>query len=226
MKNDTKPFYIGKIISYSIILFLICFNFINCDKAVNPEDDQHSTKNLVAFTAVFNDTYISGRNYQKLVIADFYDPTNYTILTDTNIVALEAFFSKDKSEIIFGDDSQPSISPQLAPYNLSTNIYKFLGKQYFDYPLSGKEVVWNQDGTGFYFAPLYWGVQVLFYSFSEKSVTTIRDSASSVALIDRDTLIVHSSTEETNKPLAFYLMDVTGNLINRLNNPYLECIYN
>jgi len=223
MKNSNQLHNICKTIGYSVIFFLISFNLISCDKSVNPRDDQDNNKNLLAFTAVFydnkDDSYTA-----KLVVTDFYNPNDYTILTSTKIVEVGPVFSEDKSKIIFGILGPAEGGPQLVLYNLQTNQLDLLEGYESGSYVYGSHVVWDQDGTGFYFRGSYYAPHVYFYNFSDKLRSTIRHNVMPVALKDSETLIVYGINLETGQQYDYFLIDSNGNYIGRINNPYLEYI--
>lgn len=217
---------------FYILLLFIAVQFISCDSTTAPVTE-HNAKNLVAFTAVFDEKYENGRNFEKLVIADFNDPSSYKILTDTNIIASKPYFSRDKSKIIFGDISKLDHDPQFVLYEYLTNQMELLEIPSTHSPISGRNVVWNYNETGFYFSnsppPFTIQEDVLYYSLAEKSIIRVHFgkgySVYPVALLSIDTLIIFSNnTEETQQPVGYYLMDSNGNYIDKINNTHLDYI--
>jgi len=72
-------------------------------------------------------------------------------LTNTKLVEVGPVFSEDKSKIIFGILGPADGGPQLALYDLQTNQLELLEGYESNSYVYGSHVVWNPNGTGFYF---------------------------------------------------------------------------
>jgi len=186
--------------------------------------------NSVVLTALFNGTYSdSNEPVSRLVLADFDNPTIYRFITDNSVKPYRAKFSQDKRLLIFGDElNEPKdIGPQLVLMSIEDNSIEHL----YDgnnYELWGHTPVWNHDNSGFYYKRKNFGAQdILFYQFSDRSDTRIHWahgwSVYAVGMKGPDTLIVFSNnTAETGQPIGLYFMDLDGNYLSRIDNPYLR----
>ena len=174
-------------------------------------------EDLVAMIAVFDNPDENGVYPAKLVLADYYNPTDYKIVTDKPIRAIEPVFSRDKTRILFGDVNSgiEDAGPQLTLYDVENENIQLLG-------IWGGIVTWNFEDSGIYFSN-HPAVRILFYRFSNQTVDVIKyGDEYAVALKGQDTLIVFSHTvAETGQQFGFYFMDLEGNYLSRIDNPYL-----
>ena len=217
-------------------LLIICFFSLTviilsfCKKDVNGPNNViiDQQKNLVAVTGYFVKNGVHSTN---IVLVDFYNPKNYKIITDTTVIAVEPRFSNDKRKILFGDMIHYGYGsgPQFFLYNFEDELFQPLFIKSRMGP-TGEEHIWNYDNSGFYFTKEpAWGFQeVLFYSFLNNNVSVIKGISGPfcvyvIGLKGQDTLIVFSNnTKETGQPIGYYLMDLEGNYLSRINNPNFE----
>jgi len=186
------------------LLSLLVISLSLCRKDVNgPEEEQEEDeeifdpeipkpdenvfnvplKDLVALTAVFNETDKVGNFVEKLVLLDYNDPANYKIVKllvdpddyfkyyrednpsvyeivtmDQTITAYAPKFSPDKTKILLGDQIRHAMDagPHLFLYNIIEETGKLLFRDDIMWPLYGNGIstVWNNDNTGFYFTRL------------------------------------------------------------------------
>lgn len=225
MKNYNQ---LRKIVIYSGILLLAFFIETGCDSIFSPEDDKNSTENLVAFSATFSDSS-DGTLFHQLIVADFNDPENFEVLNNEKLVRLGPVFSGDKSKILFGVPGLADGGYKIESYDLLTNQFDPLIVVNHDEftdprPLYGADIVFNHEGTGFYYNKTYWSQGVYFYSFADSSSRTLRRSVYPVAQIDNETLLVFgdSTTDDQSLDLGFYLIDTNGDYLEKINNAHLE----
>jgi len=192
-------------------------------------------KDMVLLTAMFDELYPSGAYYEKLVLVDYYNPSNYIILTDSTFRVTTPKFSRDKSKILFGDMLRYAndAGPQFVLYNISEGTTQLL----YEPPISGWEWelygikhVWNYENTGFYHtrecAPFTLEQCVFYYEISTQIWEEVYRSRYfriyPETFINSNTLIVFSNDSlVTGQPPGFYLMDTNGNYLSRVNNPHL-----
>lgn len=225
--------------------FLCCLVFgmtllvSGCDLFGQDDSFDVPPERLVALTAVYAETDTSGAPIQRIVLLDYDDPSRYKVVTPNDHVSVQPWFSRDKTMLVFGDVTTGVVSaPQLVRYDHRaerTHALVVTGNQE-DIPVTGwtARIVWNAEGTGFYFThpPGAFSMRqlVLFYSFVEQRVETVRDAGESgvlpVAMKGRDTLIVFSNEQfyEGHGPLGYYFMDLEGAYLGRIDNPHLELI--
>ena len=109
-------------IPFSSILFMGVFIW-GCGLFSDNEFDVPN-EDLVAMIAVFDNPDENGVYPAKLVLADYYNPTDYKIVTDKPIRAIEPVFSRDKTRILFGDVNSgiEDAGPQLTLYDVENEI--------------------------------------------------------------------------------------------------------
>ncbi|KPK90331.1 hypothetical protein AMJ80_08540 [bacterium SM23_31] len=217
-------------IIWLLTLTVISLSF--CRKDINGPDNViiNQQKNWVAVTGYFLKN--SGHS-THIVLVDFYNPKNYKIITDTTMIAVEPRFSNDKQKILFGDMIHYGYGsgPQFFLYNFEDEVFQPLFIKSRMGP-TGEKHIWNYDNSGFYFTKEpAWGFQeVLFYSFLNNNVSVIKEANGPfcvyvIGLKGQDTLIVFSNnTKDTGQPIGYYLMDLEGNYLSRINNTNLELI--
>ena len=112
-------------------LFVISLSF--CRKDINGPNnviiDQQN--NLVALTAVYNEKYSEmGAHIEKLVLLDYYNPTNYKVITDSSYGACSPKFSHDKSKIIFEDKLREftDVGNRLFIYEVNDSNFQTFGE--------------------------------------------------------------------------------------------------
>jgi len=222
------------------LLSLTVISLSFCRKDVNGPNNViiDQQKNLVALTAVYNERYSElGANIEKLVLLDYYNPTNYKVLTDTLFRPWWVKFSHDKSKIIFADAHElhtaMDLGYQFFIYDVKDSTFQTFGEfEGGHFPLCGIIPFWNHDGTGFYFTtyppPFSSSTSVLFFDITIEEGWNIVNNQSGwatvypSALIDANTLIVSSNDSIlTGQPPGFYLMNTNGNYLSRINNPHL-----
>jgi len=222
------------------LLSLTVISLSSCRKDINGPNNViiDQQRNLVALTAVYNERYSEmGANIEKLVLVDYFNPTNYKVLTDSSFRPWWGKFTHDKSKIIFGDahtlHTAEDLGYQFFIYDVKDSTFQTFGEfEGGHFPLCGIKPFWNHDGTGFYFTtyppPFSFSKSVLFFDITMEKGWNIVNSkswwsaVSPEALIDENTLIVFSNDSlVTGQPPGFYLMDINGNYLSRVNNPHL-----
>jgi len=117
-----------------------------------------------------------------------------------------------------------------------TDTIRPLNDQYGGY-LVGVDVVWDADGSGFYFSyenpiPMVELRGTLYFDLSSEEEVGINPNPNStgrftwciypVDLLPPDTLIVFSNdTVSTGQPEGYYYMSTSGELLARIDNEYL-----
>lgn len=221
-----------------IFLFINILSISSCKKITDPIYNFNvADEDLVAFTAVFNETDADGNFASKLVLADYNNPSYYKIITDNNYQAIKPLFSRDKTKLLFNDKASGwEPNPQFALYDIKKETIKILWEpreNTDDFPVLGFIAVWNYEDTGFYFSvsppPFSIAQNVLLYDLESQKIEMVHNgkgySVYPRALKGQDTLIVFSNnTLETGEPIGFYFMSLNGNYISRINNHHLESI--
>lgn len=196
---------------------------------------------LVAFTAVYANTRPDGAPIQRIVVADFENPSVYEVLSRPDHASVQPRLSPDRQQVIFGDETIGwAHAPRLVHYDRRSDRADSLhdaspGARPFPLALDTEFAVWEADGSGFFIssppvtaAP---GRQdVLHYDLAGRRLTRTRVAGGratwALGLKSPDTLVVMS-----NDPSApgvtpadgpdLYLMSRSGEYLRRIENPML-----
>lgn len=218
-----------------ILVLSAIFIIISCTSANEPLCPSIKRENAVTFIAVFNDPQYKIGFKRKLVIADFYNPSNFTILSpDTVGFTVPPKFSPDKSKILFAVISREVLhNYQFYCYDLISQKIWALEKNSLeptDRFVYGVYPIWNSEESGFYFSKSssFAGRTVLFYNFYDKSEQLLRPYSSSsvyvVGIAGKDTLIVFSNDRKFDGQWGHYFTDKNLNYIRRIKTQYLDMI--
>ena len=229
-----------------ILLSYIIVNFPVCGFMTSPDYDwtiddliQRNPQDLVALVVDFGEKNGKGQNFTRLVLLDFYNPKQYKIVTDGEYSPVyPPRFSRDKSKILFGDGLRyiAGAGPQFVLYDIknetSQPIFNLSGNKVNPVEVFGINQLWNYDNSGFYYThePAWFFQYLFYYDFSEQKVQRIKGGEEyycvrPVCMMGDDKLIVLSKNiDETVHPQGYYLMDIEGNYISRIDNPNFEHI--
>jgi len=200
---------------------------------------QKRPQNLVALVVDFGEKNENGQSFSRLVLVDFYNPAQYKIVMGGEYAPLYTpRFSLDKSKILFGDAFHGAYDagPQFVLYDIqnetSQPLFHLSGNKVEPDELVGIYQVWNYDNSGFYFTqePAWFFQDLFYYDFSEQKVRMVKGGKGyyyvrPMCMMGDDKLVVASTnTEETGQPRGYYLMDLEGNYISRIDNPNFEQI--
>ena len=200
-----------------LTIFLLELSCSSILESVN-DIDIIGTENMVAVIAVFDS------QIRRLVLFDYYDPTEYKFVTDAQSGPYLPKFSHNKLKLLYNDFALTKITDSGDPFVLYDVIDSTIqpikdGELYGIYP------VWNFDGSGFFFASNIFGnaTGVRFYSFLDqnfKFINTEGFAARAIALINDNTLLAESFYPE-NQTLKYVLIDISGHHFSVLNNPHM-----
>lgn len=215
-------------------IFVIVIGFLAVISSSCVDKETENLKEMIAFTAVYESTYSTGRPVEKLVVMNFNNQDDYQILTDSNVVAQIPTFVENKTYIIYGDDNGWSHNVQLFSYNLETSFSDTLfANRHVQLPLLAERFTPTINNEGIYFSmgpqPFGGRVDIHYYSFIEDSAKLIYNgngySVGVVNMIGEDTLVVWSNEEPViGKNSGYWLMDLYGSYLSFLDNPYLEYV--
>lgn len=199
-----------------------------------------SPERLVAFTAVYAETDSSGTPIERVILADYDNPSIFKAISDRKGVSRSGRFSPSKRQIIFGDEKHGSThDPYLIRYEIEQHTTSGLYRQFQDgmrFSLTAPvdKLVWSPDEIGFFHTNPYQtggGRDLLYYSFAEETYRMVRKpnywiTLYPIGLKGRDTLIVFSDEFSIEKkgPIGFYFMSLQGEYLGLINNPNLEHI--
>ncbi len=192
--------------------------------------------NPVYANVFFERTNPNGAPVQGIIAINYDNPKEFKLLTSDTASYNNLRLSPDEEKLIYTDKYETGLgsAPQLGLYNTRTGkkqlLYELIGTRNF--PLIGHEnsdIVWNKKSDGFYFtnpAQAFSGLQsVFYYVLDTRKVTMIKEAQPHAIypldIISSDTLIVFSNEFGA---LEFYLIDLEGEYLTEIDNPYIDGI--
>lgn len=223
-----------------ILLFLLpgVVVFFGCEFLGIGDTDKQEVdfENPVYTNVFFEETHPNGAPVQGIIAINYDNPKEFKLLASDTSAYNNLRISLDKEKLIYTDKYITGLgsTPQYGVYNTITKekelLYEAIGTR--DFSLTGHEnsdIVWNKESDGFYFTnptQAFSGVQAIFYYDLENRKAKIVKEAQPHAIypldiISSDTLIVFSNEFGA---LEFYLMDLDGDYIKKVENPYIAGI--
>ncbi len=204
--------------------------------------DDVPPERLVAMVAVYNDTHENGAPVQRLVLADFENPSAYKVLSEAGTFATEPRFAPGKRRLLFVDQTgaRTASDGQVTLLDLESGSVRPLlyvredGRQF---PLRGslEGLAWEPDGSGFYSAlagPA--GLTVAYhYDLATRRLRPFAQTQGGATVIPygrkgQDSIFVISNErlrEGGDRIPGFYFVDAeTGAYLERIENEHLRFV--
>lgn len=204
-------------------------SFLGCDSG--PERiEEVPPERRVAFTAVYAETRPDGAPIQRVIVADFENPSVFRVLTPNDHASLQPRLSHDRQRVLFGDETIGGVdAPRLVLHNLETNRADTLTTQtpsglrlsFLQWP---GELVWDHDNSGFFLGT---GGNLWRYAGGLLNQISERSYGWPWSLKGRDMLIVESMDpaapgRDGETGPGYYFMSRDGRYLSRIRNPYLD----
>lgn len=171
------------------VFILLCSLFTSCGIFDGEEDKSIPKENMIVFTAQYGEDPVG----ERIVVADFYNPSNYWFITDTSKVNRFPFISPNKEKIIFHSETGESNIFQLSYYSFETDeITIILGR----IGLGFESLVWKKNSQSFYSSTSE------FDLINITNNNKITDDQKIIGLISSDTLVVFKSDISHNGEFA------------------------
>ena len=145
------------IVLVPLIILASCLLFAACDVFEDePQFDEVPPERLVAFTAVYAETDSGGAPLERVILADYENPSVYKVISDPEGISRSGRLSPSKRQIIFGDRKNGSVhAPHLIQYEIAgdttTSLYlRFLDGVRLSLVAPLANVVWSPDEAGFF----------------------------------------------------------------------------
>ncbi len=211
-------------------LFLLIFLVLGCGLFNQEKEPEIIIDDPVYASVYFKDQLEASGFRQGIIAIERNNPSKNKLLTSGKSDYSQLSLSPDGSKLVYSDDyAANSTTVQLGLFDLETGEEELLYSKN-GYPILSSRavsVVWNNEGTGFYFSSRsheWAGSYSLFYYDIQKQETSVINGEGGGSLLVRgrmgsDTLIVGSS-----KPgyKGDYLMSENGEFLQKLDNPFLE----
>jgi len=214
-----------------VTLLLSGFLLFGCD-LLGGDDESFDVPfdQLVAMTAVYEETLEGGRPVHRLVLADVENPSNYEVLSAAGKDAGRSCFGPEKRRLLFEDNSESTVGSR-APIKLLDLESREVRSLSATGTLKG--CVWRADASGFYYAaggPAGLTVST-FYDLETDQTEIFAQSESGATVIPygrkgRDSILVLSSDSLAPGPPdrpAFYFVDAeTGEYLTQIENGQVQ----
>jgi Tol biopolymer transport system component len=208
----------------SLTIILIVFSLFQCD--LFKSDSENRSDDI--YISVYNDDWSS-----SILRVNYFKPSEFELVFNDSVSIKNLRVSPDGKKVIYSDLSITGYGSAsgLALFDLENNDRQvFYSSE--NIPLVANEslgIVWNNTSNGFYFTnPIqsYNSTDIVyFYDLILEQITPIKHVPGVVYhpinIIDNDKLLVYSNDFDTS---AYYLMDLSGNIDRRIDNPYLELV--